>query len=219
MKMTKKEEKKDQYETYRDEIVRIAGIMHTKGFSAGVGSNYSIKIAKDQILITPSGINKAWLQPDQLIQVKMNGEIVSGEGKVSSEFPMHVWIYKALTNAGAIIHSNPPCLTAFAIAGRGLETSHLTEPYLQLGDYIPLVHYATPSTEDLANMFKPYLQPHRKVYIMQNHGVVVIGKDIVEAYDNLEMAENYARIMSLFGLPAPKIIDKSDLKLLNDTFK
>ena len=219
--MAKKEHKDkiDPNQALRDEIVHIARTMHDMKFSAGVGSNYSIRLDDKSMLITPTGINKAWLNPEQLIIADMDGKILSGDGQVSSEFPMHVWIYKALPETSAIIHSNPPFLTAFAIAGQGLDTAHLTEPYLQLGDYIPLVHYATPSTEDLAIMFKPYLQPHRKVYIMQNHGVVSLGKTLREAYDNLEMAENYARIMSLFGLPAPQIIDKTDLQLLNETFK
>ena len=219
--MSKKERKKedDELMQIREEIVRIAGISHEKNFSAGVGSNYSVRLAKNEMLITRSGINKAWLKPEDILQVKLDGEMISGEGQVSSEFPMHVWIYKELENAGAIIHSNPPHLTAFAVAGKGLDTAHLTEPYLQIGDYIPLVHYATPSTEDLATMFKPYLQSQRKVYLMQNHGVVVVGKDMIDAYNNLAMAENYAHIMSMFGLPKAKKIDKNDLALLNKTFK
>jgi L-fuculose-phosphate aldolase len=219
--MTKKEKEKptDPLQLLREEIVRVAKISHDKNFSAGIGSNYSIRTGKEEMIVTPTGINKAWMNPEDMIQVKFNGEVISGTHEVSSEFPMHVWIYRALPDAGAIIHSNPPYLTAFAVAGQGLETAHLTEPYLQIGDYIPLVHYATPSTEDLATMFKPYLRPQRKIYLMQNHGVVVVGKDMTEAYNAMAMGENYAHVMSLFGLPAPKIIDNADLKLLNDTFK
>jgi L-fuculose-phosphate aldolase len=212
-------EKADVFGELRDGVVKIAEIMHARDFSSGTGSNYSVRVADDEMLITPTGINKAWLKPEQLIHVKFDGKVISGAGKVSTEFPMHVWIYKALPEAKAIIHSNPPYLTAFAVAGQGLDTAHLTEPYLQVGDYIPLVHYATPSTEDLASMFKPYLMPNRKVYLMQNHGVVAVGSDIIDAYNRMSMAENYAHIMSMFGLPGPKIIDKADLKLLNDTFK
>jgi L-fuculose-phosphate aldolase len=219
--MTEKEsvKKTDPLKTRKEEIIRIAQLMFTKKLASGVGSNYSIRTGKDEMLITPTGINKGWLQIDDIINVKFDGKIISGEGKVSSEFPMHVWIYKALPTINGIIHSNPPHLTAFAIAGQGLDTSHLTEPYLHLGDYLPLVHYATPSTDDLAIMFQPYLQAHRKIYLMQNHGVVAVGNDLTEAYNNLELAENYAHIMSIFGLPAPSKIDKNDLKLLNDTFK
>lgn len=215
--MTKKEEtkKKDPLAEQRNDIVRIAVLMHDQGLSAGVGSNYSVRISEKEMLITPTGINKARLKPEDLIHVDMSGKVISGKGKVSSEFPMHVWIYKELPDTKAIIHSNPPYLSAFSVAGIGLETAHLTEPYLHLGDYIPIVHYATPSTEDLASMFKPYLRPHRKVYIMQNHGVVSLGATLIEAYDNIELAENYAQVMSMFGLPEPKIIDKSDLNLLN----
>lgn len=219
--MSKKERKgaDDEMMRMKEEIVQIASISHMMHLSAGIGSNYSVRLAKDEMMITRSGINKAWLKPDDLLHVRFNGEMIAGEGKVSSEFPMHVWIYKDLDDAGAIIHSNPPHLTAFAVAGKGLDTAHLTEPYLQIGDYIPLVHYATPSTGELATMFKPYLQSDRKVYLMQNHGVVVVGKNIVDAYNNLAMAENYAHIMSMFGLPQAKVLDKNDLALLNKTFK
>lgn len=219
--MSEKEQSKksDSLKSIRKEITKIAKYMFEKKLAAGVGSNYSVRTGANEMLITPTGVNKGWLDEDDLIHVKFDGEIISGEGKVSSEFLMHVWIYKALPEANAIIHSNPPYLTAFAVAGQGLDTAHLTEPYLHIGDYIPLVHYATPSTDDLAIMFQPYLQPHRKIYLMQNHGVVAVGKDLTEAYNCLELAENYAHIMSLFGLPAPIKIDKNDLKLLNDTLK
>jgi len=219
--MSEKEstKKTDPLKSKKEEIVKIAKFMFKKKYASGIGSNYSIRTGKDEMLITPTGINKGWLDEDDLIHVKFDGKTISGEGKVSSEFPMHVWIYKALSGVNAIIHSNPPYLTAFAIAGQGLDTAHLTEPYLHIGDYIPLVHYATPSTDDLAIMFQPYLQPHRKIYLMQNHGVVAVGKDLTEAYNSLELAENYAHIMSIFGMPAPSKIDKNDLKLLNDAFK
>jgi L-fuculose-phosphate aldolase len=85
--------------------------------------------------------------------------------------------------------------TAFAAAGVAIDAPILSEVILTLG-CVPLTAYGTPSTPELTDALKPYVE-HHNALVMENHGVVAYGKDLWQAFDRMETLEHTAKIAIL----------------------
>ncbi|HVP50451.1 MAG TPA: class II aldolase/adducin family protein, partial [Candidatus Bathyarchaeia archaeon] len=111
---------------------------------------------------------------------------------VSSEIAMHLFIYRNRTDVNAVVHAHPPTATGFAAAGMPLDAALCSEIVISLGK-VPLAHYETPGTPELAEALAPLVYDHDAI-LMANHGVVTYGADLLTAYMNMETVEHYAKI-------------------------
>ncbi|MCG2715108.1 MAG: class II aldolase/adducin family protein, partial [Candidatus Marinimicrobia bacterium] len=133
----------------RIEICNIGKKVHQQGFVAANDGNISYRLSKDAFLITPTNVSKGELEPGDLI--KISGNRIEGEKKPSSEYRMHLEIYKHRSDINSIIHVHSPYATAFAMIGKGMEELIMPEVVVTLGK-IPLVPYKTPSTQEFAEI-------------------------------------------------------------------
>lgn len=171
-----------------EQINVIIGRVYWNGMTTTSGGNISIKDDNGDIWITPSGVDKGNLTTKDIICVKADGSIV-GPHKPSSEFPFHKAIYEARPEIKAIIHAHPPALVAFSIVGKVPDTKIVPQAHSICGD-IGFAPYGCPGSEDLgekiANEFK---DTRYKAVIMENHGVVLGGTDMMDAYQRFETLE------------------------------
>jgi len=114
---------------------------------------------------------------------------------MSSEIKMHLLIYNMRPDVGAVCHAHTPHGTAFAAAGLAIDAPILSEVILTRG-CVPLTAYGTPSTSELTDALKPYVE-HHNALLLENHGVVAYGKDLWQAYDRMETLEHTAKIAIL----------------------
>jgi L-fuculose-phosphate aldolase len=177
---------------YRHDIVEIGKRIYAKGFVASNDGNFSIRISDDEVLITPTGMSKGYLSPDQIIKVNMSGEQIEGYLKPSSELPFHLKIYQILPDVKSVVHAHPPVSTAFAVAGIPLDDMILPEAILSLG-CIPLAKYGTPGTEELVETVEETIRRCDAI-LMANHGALTVGPDIYTAYYKMETMEHFAHI-------------------------
>src|SRR6185503_5642310 len=96
-------------------------------------------------------------------------------------------------DARAIVHAHPPTATGFAVAGESFVAPVLPEVILQMGE-VPLVPYATPGTDELADLFDPLLPAH-DAFLMANHGATTLGPTLEVAHQRMESLEHAARIL------------------------
>jgi L-fuculose-phosphate aldolase len=146
------------------------------------------------------------VQIEDLVKVSADGEILDGQRTPTSEKPMHIGVYAALPGAGAVIHAHAPAATGFALAGQAIDTSASSEAYFILGPEVPLIPYARPSTQGLADVVRQAVNPRIKAYLLANHGVLTWGCDLSEAYDVLDTLEMFAQSQvaaTLLGGPVP----------------
>jgi L-fuculose-phosphate aldolase len=176
----------------RDDIVRIGQKLYAKGFVAGTDGNISARLTNDRYLITPSGCPKGDLNPDQLIIIDTDGKVISGDGKPSSEYKMHLLYYNELDNINAVVHAHPPVTTSYSVSGKRFKTDILPEGILVLRN-LAWVEYGTPSTDDLPLNIAKYL-PHSDIFVLENHGLTTISANLQDAYMKLEATEHVARI-------------------------
>jgi L-fuculose-phosphate aldolase len=177
----------------RDEIVRVCRRLYERGLVAGPDGNVSIRQADGSILVTPSGLSKVDVTPDDLVVVTLDGRVRAGRHAPSSELRMHLRIYQRRPDVGAIVHAHPPTATGFAVAGEAFVAPVLPEVILQLGE-VPLVPYATPGSEELADAFEPFLANHDG-FLMANHGATTVAPTLATAHQRMESLEHAARIL------------------------
>ena len=184
----------------RAEIVRIGRLMHAHEFVDGTSGNISARLNADHILVTPSGLAKGFLEPDQLIVANMRGELVRGGPglKPTSELLMHLEAYRRRPEVEAVIHAHPITSVALSIAGVSLAECVIPEAVVVLG-LIPTTPYATPSSEENQRAISEVIVGHDAL-ILQYHGTLTVGRDLMEAYWRLETVEHTAKIIALAKL-------------------
>lgn len=182
---------KSQTELRRD-ICEVGRRIWQRGFVAYNDGNLSVRLSADRVLATPTGVSKGFLEPDMLVIVDMDGRQVDGHLKMSSEILMHLAMYRERCDVAAVVHTHPPYATGFAVYGQGLEQASLPEFVVALGG-VPLAPYGKPSTPELGETVRPYVQDH-DVFLLQNHGALALGSDIYQAYYRTETLEHTAMI-------------------------
>ncbi len=208
----------------REQIVDVCHKMWRLGWVAANDGNVSARLPDGTFLVTPSGVSKGDMTPEMLVRIDAQMHILEATDgyKPSSETKMHMRCYERRDDIGAVVHAHPPTATGFAVAGRSMDDYCMTEVVAAIGS-IPLTPYATPSTDEVPDNITPYLE-HHDVMLLQSHGALALGCDLITAFYRMETLEHYAKIAlnaHLLGgireIPRPEI-DKL-LKLRDTTFK
>ena len=173
------------------EIVEICSWMYQKGFIASSEGNVSASLGADRILVTPRGAHKGLLQPEQLVVTDLAGRQVSGTLAPSSELPLHLLVYRKRPDVRGIIHAHPTMAIVCSLAGISLDDGVVPEVITSLGG-IPIAPYATPGTDEAAEVIGPFIQQFDAI-VLARHGSVTVGRDLREAYSKLEMLEHTAQ--------------------------
>jgi L-fuculose-phosphate aldolase len=182
----------------REELVRIGQLMYQKGFIAASDGNVSVRLDAERVLITPSGLHKGLLEPDDLVVVDMDGRMLgygrhrSRQLRPTSELPMHLEAYRLRPDINAVVHAHPPIAVALSIAGIPLNDCLLPEVIVFLG-LIPTTAYATPSSEENVRAIREFIGHHDGL-VLQRHGSLTVGKDPMQAFMRLETLEQQARM-------------------------
>jgi L-fuculose-phosphate aldolase len=176
-------------------ICEIGSRVYKNGYVVANNGNFSIKLSEDEYLTTPTGVSKGYMTPSMICKVNLKGEKLSGSMNPSSEVKIHLKVYEECPDVNAVVHTHPPYTTIFAIAHIPLDKYILPEAVLGLGA-VPLVPYQTPSTQALADGLTPYL-PRFNTFLLENHGALTVGPDLMTAYFKTEELEYYSRIVYL----------------------
>lgn len=175
-------------------IIEVGKLLYERSYVVSSDGNVSIRLDKNTILATPTMTCKGRMSEDCLALTDMDGKPLTDE-RASSELAMHLLIYKMRPDIKAVCHAHPPHGTAFAVAGLAIDKPILSEVILTLG-CVPLTGYGTPSTNELTEAMKPFVE-HHNALLMANHGAVAYGGDLWQAFDRLETLEHTAKIAIL----------------------
>ncbi|MGC9194390.1 MAG: class II aldolase/adducin family protein [Syntrophobacteraceae bacterium] len=197
----------------RLQMVEVCKKLHSGGLIAAGDGNVSYRLDKDLILITPGGVSKADIAPEEVAKTGMDATLLEGPLKPSSEIRMHLLVYKMRPDVSAIVHAHPPIATAFTLAGLPFESKVLPEVWLMLGN-VPVAPYATPATEEVARAIEPHV-PNSRAILLERHGAVTFGQDLSQAWMRMEKLEHFARTLfhasMLRGRKAPESLTQKQL--------
>ena len=193
----------------RPQILEAGKRLRDRFFIASNDGNISARISKNEVLITPTGVNKGDVTSEMILKIDMQGNVISGGGKPSSETKMHLAVYRTRPDVEAIVHAHPPAATGFAACHIRLDQDViLPEVVFGLGK-IGFAEYGTPTTEEIPNAVVKEI-PDCEALILANHGALTVGPDVMQAYYRMEVLEMYARVTlvtRILGEPKPLMSD------------
>ncbi len=193
----------------RDQITLVMQRIYDRVLTTTSGGNLSILDDNGDIWITPTGVDKGLMKPSDIVCVKKDGTIV-GDHKPSSEYPFHLAIYNERPDIKAVVHAHPPGLVAFSIVRKTPNTYVLPQTHFLCGK-IGYAAYALPGTAELGASIALEFKKGVSVVIMENHGTVIGGGDISDAYQKFESVEITARSIlyaNMIGTPVYLSPDK-----------
>lgn len=199
----------------KSELIHYSKLCGAAGFVKAYDGNLSVRTKKNYILSTASKTNKSKIKLTDLVKCDLKGKKLTGKRSLSTELKLHLFIYNKRKDVNAVIHTHPLHVTSFAAAGKKLPVNILPEIYLLFRE-IPLAKYASPSTDEVPASVEPYVMDYNAV-MLSNHGLVVFGKSLEEAFYLTEKLEQYAHICfnaKLIGDVKP--LSKAQLKILDD---
>lgn len=178
----------------KDQIVDVCHKMWQLGWVAANDGNVSARLDDGTFLATPTGMSKSFITPDKLVRINAKGEILdAADGlRPSSEIKMHLRCYEKRPDVWSVIHAHPPGATGFAVAHRSMDMYNMIEDVAVIGS-VPLTPYGTPSTVEVPDAIEPYLAEH-DVMLLENHGALAVGSDVVTAFYRMESLELWAKI-------------------------
>lgn len=196
----------------RRAICNIGQLCYSKSHIVGADGNISARMSDGNILITPAGAMKGFLEPQHMAKVDMRGEVVDGGPRASTEVGIHLVVYQERPEMRAVVHAHPPHAVALTIAGIDMQAPFIPEIVVTIGG-IPTADFGTPGTPELAESIRGIVRCSDTV-IMTNHGSVTMGTNLMDAFKKLDMVEHSARILWLahavgHAKPLPKdYVDK-----------
>lgn len=195
-----------------EQIAIIIGRIYRSEMTTTSGGNLSIMDENGDMWITPAAIDKGSLTPADIMCVKADGTII-GPHRPSSEYPFHKAIYKMNPHIHSVIHAHPPGLVTFSMVHQVPDTSIIPQARATCGP-VGFAEYALPGSELLGKKIVAEFKknPDYKAVIMENHGVVVAGEDIADAYQRFEILELCARtILNAKTLGEPKYLSEDQI--------
>jgi L-fuculose-phosphate aldolase len=163
----------------REAIVTTCRELSRAGLVVGTAGNVSV-LEGDLVAVTPSGVRYAELTPELVGVHRLDGGAVEAPLAPTSELPLHLAIYAARPEAGAIVHTHSPAATALSTLVYEVPTVHY---YVAMfGGPVLVAPYATYGTDELARNVVHALRG-RTACLMGNHGAVTLGPDLVTAHE------------------------------------
>jgi L-fuculose-phosphate aldolase len=176
----------------RDQIAEICRHIYRAGLTTTSGGNLSLIDEDGMIWVSPAAVDKGRLRGEDVVGLHPDGSL-RGSRKPSSEVPFHRAIYRARPDLRAIIHAHPPALVAFSIAQRQPDLTILPEA-LRICGRVGFAPYALPGSKELGTGIAAEFEKGHDAVIMENHGAVVGGRDLLDAFVRFEALEFAARI-------------------------
>lgn len=201
----------------KEQICDVCHKMWQLGWVAANDGNVSARLDDGTFLATPTGMSKSFITPDKLLRIDNQGEVLEAkEGlRPSSEIKMHLRCYEKRPDVNSAVHAHPPGATGFAVAHRSMDMYNMIEDVSVIGA-VPLTPYGTPSTVEVPDAIEPYLEKH-DVMLLENHGALAVGSDVITAFYRMESLELWAKItINAIILGGSYDIDRKNIQKLID---
>ena len=205
-------------EKARYELIEYGKKLVEHNLTKGTGGNLSVYDRENGLMaITPTGIDFFEIKPEDIVIMKLDGEIVEGDKKPSSEWVMHKILYEKRTDMDAVIHGHTTFATVIACLRWELPPTHYM--IAVAGPTVRCAEYATFGSPELAeNAFEA--MKDRKACLLANHGILAGSTNLLNAFNIVEeieyCSEVYYRAKSI---GEPIILDDDEMTLMDAKFK
>ena len=175
-------------------VLAAAKRMHRLGLVAGTAGNVSARLGGDRVVMTPSALDYEPMTVADLVVVDLDGEVLEGHRKATTEMVLHLAAYQAHPEVGAVLHCHPVHASMFALVHEPIPTC-VEELAIFVGGDVPVGDYRVTGSPELAAEVAR-LVADRSAMLMANHGLVCVGEDVHDALHTAEVVEHNARIIA-----------------------
>ncbi len=180
------------YAAPRELVVDVCRTLLDRGYLKATEGNVSVRVpGEDAFAITPSSYDYGKMEPGDICVLGLDGRQILGVRKASIESSMHAAVYERRPDVSVIIHTHQPYASALALMERPIPAL-FDEQVRYLGRSVELVPYAPSGTSFLKKGVAKKLASGANAYILENHGVLVLGGDAEQAVHNMALLEKVA---------------------------
>lgn len=176
---------------HKEEVAYFMRRLYEQKLTTTSGGNVSLRVG-DTVLITPSQLDKGRIKAEEIGVISLDGENLTPHLKVSMESKMHLAIYNRRSDVKAIVHAHPVYATSFAIAGKEIKTNLAGEAWAIIGKTV-FAPYALMGSQNLADNVGTVALKGNCI-LMENHGILTVGENLLQAFDRLEVLEAAAKM-------------------------
>jgi L-fuculose-phosphate aldolase len=209
----------EKYNAEAGEFVKVCKRLAQTQYVTSSGGNLAWRLEDDLLLITPTKLYKGDIDLQDLVFIDMKGKVIDGERNPTGETPMYLKFFGLRRDIISIIHCHAPHVCAMAISSgeNWLMRPIFPETTIEVGP-VPMVPYAEPLTERLAENFVPFLTKYDS-FLMENHGLVTMSRgNMKETLMLVELLEMSAKaILQALRVGDIKELNRQAVKDLSNT--
>lgn len=176
----------------REQILDYGLKAYNSGFVTETEGNLSIRVAENRFLVSPSHVPYEKRKPSDIVVIDSEGKVLAGERRPTSEWRMHLAVYKARKDVNAIVHAHPVYCSILAVIGEPLPPV-LDEMLPYLGGVIEVSEFAPSGSAEIGQSVTKSLG-NRAAVLISNHGNLCVGKNMSRAFQTAKYVEKYAKI-------------------------
>lgn len=207
-----------KYKDQRKEVARFMRRLYRQALTTTSGGNISLRVSEDRFLITPSATDKGRMRWKEVGIMSLPGENLTPGLKPSIESGLHLAIYKKNSEVLAIVHAHPVFASSFT-AMKGTINTGLTAEARAICGVPVFVPYALMGSPELAEVAAEYAA-EADVLLLENHGILTTGKNLLSAFDKIEVLENAAKMTLITEITGrKKDLSKFRLKEIERLFR
>jgi L-ribulose-5-phosphate 4-epimerase len=205
-------------DTLREELWELHLELPKNDLVKWTGGNVSARDPQSgYVMIKPSGVRYEYLKPEHMIVLDLEGNVIEGELKPSSDTASHLYIYRERPDVGGIVHTHSPYATAFAALGKPIPV-YLTAMGDEFGGPIPCGDFALIGSEAIGKVVVEAIGSSCAV-LLKNHGVFTIGANAEAAVKAAVMTEDVAKTVWLaLQIGEPEELDPDDVAQLHHRY-
>lgn len=204
-------------EKSRQAVLECTHRLARRGIFMGTGGNVSVRIPEsDLIAVTPSGKDYLGLCPADICVCDAGGALVDGPFKPSIETGMHLAVYRNRPDVNAIVHTHQVYASIFAVMAESIPAL-FDEQVMNLGTQVDVVPYGLSGSQELLANVAGAVANRCNAFILQNHGVLLLGIDLEEAERHVGLLEKTAMVY-YHALSAGRTISKLDPSIADFIF-
>jgi L-ribulose-5-phosphate 4-epimerase len=205
----------------REEVCRLHAELPRNNLVAWTSGNISARDPESGlVVIKPSGVKFQDLTPENMVIVDVEGKIIEGTLKASSDTASHCYIYRHMPHVNGIVHTHSRYATAFAVLGRGIPcvTTAMGDEF---GGTIPCGRFVLIGSEAIGEVVVESLKDSRSPScLLQNHGVFATGTTAEKAVQAAVMTEDNAAIVwTALQIGTPITISDEDIAKLHHRYQ
>ena len=206
-------------ETERREIVRYGRLLLERKLTTGTGGNLSIFHREQELMvISPSARDYQEIEPEDTVVLNLEGEVVAGNSKPSSEYQLHLLVYRERPDVSAVVHTHSVNATAVSCLNEEIPPLHYLIGFA--GDKLPRAEYALFGTRELAENAVNALGSSYNAVLLDNHGLLAVGSSLQQAFQAAEMIEYVAELyVKCRSMGKPALLSEAQMKKVGEKFK